>query len=240
MERFIHLTNGELKRSLILVLLLLCFIPVSFAQSANALYLKDGSRIIGYVLDLDSAGFVSLNTTEGERLYVPMANVDKINWSYTIKQTGAGAIYRFADRYRWVRNDVELSDRDYERFFDVDLYHAYVTGSNLFNIGGACWLYSVACLAFSIWSFDFDSSCQSTSFYVYTGGAGILACLGGVFTKMGKKRLDWVERTFNSQNAASSELTSASNILNSIKLNPSIMLTAQRDLSFGATLSLTF
>jgi hypothetical protein len=240
MERFNHLTNRRLKRSLVLALLLLCFISVSFAQSANALYLKDGSRIVGYVLDLDSAGFVSLKTTEGERLYVPMANVDNINWSYAIKPSGAGAIYRYADRYRWVRNDTDLSDRDYERFFDADLYHAYITGSNLFNIGGACWLYSVACLAFSIWSFDFDSSCQSTSFYVYAGGTGVLACLGAVFTKMGKKRLDWVERTFNSQNAASNELSSSSGILNSIKLNPSIMFTAQRDISFGASLSLTF
>ena len=240
MELFTHLKNRELKRCLVLALLLLCFIPVSYAQSANALYLKDGSRIIGYVLDLDSAGFVSLQSTEGERVYVPMANVDRINWSYVIKQTGAGAIYRYADRFRWVRNDLDLSDRDYERFFDVDLYHAYITGSNYFNIGGACWLYSAACLAFAIWSFEPGTCQQSASFFAYTGGASVLACLGGVFTHMGKKRLNWVESTFNSQNAASNELSYSSNILNSIRLNPSIMFTAQRDLSFGATLSLTF
>ena len=206
----------------------------------STLRAADAEAVYRTLISLDSAGFVSLKTTEGERLYVPMANVDNINWSYAIKPSGAGAIYRYADRYRWVRNDTDLSDRDYERFFDADLYHAYITGSNLFNIGGACWLYSVACLAFSIWSFDFDSSCQSTSFYVYAGGTGVLACLGAVFTKMGKKRLDWVERTFNSQNAASNELSSSSGILNSIKLNPSIMFTAQRDISFGASLSLTF
>ena len=221
-------------------LLLLLYVPSSFSQSANALYLKDGSRIIGYVLNLDSVGVVSMRTTEGEMVTVPMSNVDNINWSYEIKQSGVGAIYRYADRFRWVYNNEDLSDRNYERFFDDDLYHAYITGSNLFNIGGACWLYSVACLAFAIWTFEPEAGSQSPSFFVYTAGAGVLACLGGVFTKMGKKRLNWVERTFNSQNAADNEISYSSGILNSVKLNPSIMLTAQRDVSFGATLSLTF
>ena len=240
MELFNSLTNKGLKRGLLVASLLLFFVPSIFSQSANALYLKDGNRIIGYVLNLDSVGLVSMRTTEGEMVSVPMANVDNINWSYEIKKAGVGAIYRYADRFRWVYNDEELSDRNYERYFDADLYHAYITGSNMFNLGGACWLYSVACLAFSIWSFDLDSGSQSSSFYVYTAGAGVLACLGSVFNRMGKKRLNWVERTFNSQNAADNELSYSSGILNSVKLNPSIMLTAQRDISFGATLSLSF
>lgn len=229
-----------MKRFLLLPLFLVCFAPLAFSQSANALYLKDGSRIIGYVLNLDSVGDVSMRTPDGVMVSVPMADVDNINWSYEIKQAGAGAIYRYADRFRWVYNDEELSDRNYERYFDDDLYHAYITGSNLFNLGGACWLYSVACLAFAIWTFEPGADSQSPSFFVYTAGAGVLACLGGVFTKMGKKRLNWVERTFNSQNAADNEISYSSGILNSVKLNPSIMLTAQRDISFGATLSFTF
>ena len=103
------------------VLLLLFYVPSSFSQSANALYLKDGSRIIGYVLNLDSVGVVSMRTTEGEMVTVPMSNVDNINWSYEIKQSGVGAIYRYADRFRWVYNNEDLSDRNYERFFDDDL-----------------------------------------------------------------------------------------------------------------------
>ncbi|GEM_PF-2385515 len=239
MERTDNMANRAMRRCLAVALLLLHF-SLSFSQTANALYLKDGSRIIGYVLNLDSVGDVSIRTTEGKMMAVPMADVDNINWSYELKPTGAGAIYRYADRYRWVHNDVELSDRDYSRFFDADLYHAYITGSNMFNIGGACWLYSVACLAFSIWAFEPGTWNQTTSFYAYAGGTCVLACLGSVFTAKGKKRLDWVERTFNSQNAADNEISYSSGILNSVRLNPSVMLTAQRELSFGATLSLSF
>lgn len=239
MERLISTVNS--KRYLAVALFMLCSISFAFSQTtANALYLKDGNRIIGHVMALDSASNVTIQTTMGDMVSVPMTDVDNINWSYVIKQTGAGSIYRFADKYRWVHNDVELSDRDYERFFDADLYHAYITGSNLFNIGGGCWLYSVACLAFAISSIDLENSQQPAAFYAYAGGAGVLAILGSVFTNMGKKRLNWVERTFNSQNSFSSENTNSSNILNTLKLNPSIMLTAQRDVSFGATLSLTF
>lgn len=235
-----HLTNRNGRRCMAFALFLLCSISFAFSQTANALYLKDGRRIIGHVMNLDSVGLVSIRTSEGDLVSVPTANVDRINWSYVIKQTGAGAIYRYADKYRWVHNNVELTDRDYERFFDADLYHAYITGSNLFNIGGACWLYSVACLAFAICSFDIESNQQSATFFAYAGGAGVLACLGGVFTHLGKKRLDWVERTFNSQNSFSSGNSNSSNILNTLKLNPSVMLTARNDLALGATLSLSF
>ena len=79
MERFNYLINRGLKHCLMAVLLLLFYVPSSFSQSANALYLKDGSRIIGYVLNLDSVGVVSMRTTEGEMVTVPMSNVDNIN-----------------------------------------------------------------------------------------------------------------------------------------------------------------
>lgn len=238
MERFIYFERKDLKRCLVLALMLLCFIPASFSQSANALYLKDGNRIIGYVLNVDSVGDVSIQTTDGKRLDIPMADVDRINWSYVIKQDGPGSIYRYADRYRWAFNNEELSDRDYERYFDDDLYHTYITGSNLYNIGGGCWLYSVACMAFCVWAFDPDCGFdQSTSFYAYVAGAGTLGCLGAVFTRMGKKRLNWVERTYNSQNVIN-ETTSS--LINSVRLDPSVMLTAQHDLAFGAILSFTF
>lgn len=239
MERFISVINP--KRYLAVALFLLCSISFAFSQTtANALYLKDGTRIIGHVIELDSVSNVTIQTTLGDLVSVPMADVDKINWSYVMKQTGAGSIYRFADKYRWAHNGVELSDRDYERFFDVDLYHEYITGSNLFNIGGGCWLYSVSCLAFAISAIDLEASQQSAAFYAYTGGAVVLACLGSVFTYMGKKRLNWVERTFNSQNSFSSENTNSSNILNTLKLNPSVMFSARHDLALGATLSLSF
>lgn len=229
------------KRLTILALLLLCYFPLAFSQSANAIYLKDGSRVIGYVLELDSlGGDVRMQTTQGELVSFPMSDVENINWSYVIKEQGAGAIYRVADKYCWKRNNTLLTDRDYERFFDDELYHTYVGGSNQFNIGGACWVYGITCMVISICNIDFNSRKQDSSVYYYAGGANVLICLGCVFTGIGKGRLEWVEKTFNSQNAATNELSDSPRLLNSIKLNPSVMLSARNDLAFGATLSLSF
>jgi len=229
-----------MKRSLVLACLLFCCVTFAFSQSANAVYLKDGSRVIGYVLNMDSVGDVRVQTTDGRMFTFPMSQVDNINWSYTIKESGAGAIYRYGDKYRWVRNDLELSDRDYERFFDDDLYHTYVGGSNQFNLGGACWVYSITCAVISVLMIDPKADKQDSSVYMYAVGANVLACLGGVFTGIGKGRLNWVERTFNEQNAATNEITYSSKFRNTLKLNPSILLSSQHDLALGATLSFSF
>ena len=61
-------------------------------------------------------------------------------------------------------------------------------------------------------------------------GANALICLGCVFTGIGKRRLDWVEKTFNAQNAADNELS----------LSPSLLMTPQYNLGLGATLSFSF
>ena len=230
----------DLKRFLVAGLFLFCLISSAFSQSANALYLKDGSRIIGYVIDLDSVGEVSIRTTEGELMSFPMEKVEQINWSYVIKEAGPGAIYRYGDQFRWKYNNLELSDKNYEKYFDDDLYRTYVRASNQFNIGGACWVYGITFLVMTVVEFDPKADKQSGAFFAYAGGANALICLGSVFTAIGKRRLNWVERTFNSQNAADNELSATSKFINSMKLNPSVLMTAQRDLGVGATLSFTF
>lgn len=220
----------DLKRFLLVTFYLFCFIPMAFSQSANALYLKDGSRVIGHVMELDSLGDVSILTIDGELQYYPAARVDNINWSYVIKKPGPGAIYRYGDVFRWKFSDTELSDKNYDSYFDDDLYHTYVSASNQFNIGGACWLYGVTCLVLTALEFDPKASSQSGRFYLYAGGANALICLGSVFTAIGKRRLDWVARTFNAANAADNELS----------FSPSLMVTPQWNLGLGATLSFSF
>ena len=230
-----------MKRLLLVVACLFCVVPLAFSQKANALYLKDGSRIIGFVLNLDPEGDIRVQSTEGKTLSVPMSNVEDINWSYVIKDPGPGAIYRYGDMFRWKYNNLELTDRNYEKYFDDDLYHTYVGGRNQFNIGGACLLYSIPCLVMTAWEFDPKAGVhQNGSFYAYAFGANALICLGCVFTGIGKARLDWVERTFNIQNASDKGTSDYSMILNSMKLNPSVLFTAQRDMGIGATLSFSF
>ena len=229
------------KRFLLVALYLFCFIPLAFSQSANALYLKDGSRIIGQILEVDSVNNdIKVLLVDGTRLSVPQSRVEEINWSYVIRDTGPGAIYRYGDSFRWKYNDTELSDKNYEKYFDDDLYHNYVTGSNMFNLGGAGLLYGITCAVMTVLSFDSKADHQSAAFFAYAGGAVALTGAGIVLTKKGKARLDWVERTFNSQNAADNETSFSSKNKSSIQLNPSVLMTAQRDLGVGATLSLSF
>ena len=230
----------DTKRFLLLTICLFGFVLSVFSQSANALYLKDGRRVIGHIMDLDSLGDVSILTVDGELHYYPAARIDDINWSYVMKDPGPGAIYRYGDVFRWKFSDTELSDKNYERYFDDDLYHTYVSGSNQFNIGGACWLYGVTCLVLTVLEFDPKASSQSGRFYLYAGGANALICLGSVFTAIGKRRLDWVARTFNELNAADNELSLSSKSNSFIQLSPSVLMTAQRDLGVGATLSFSF
>ena len=227
-------------RILLVLLSLFCLIPMAFSQSANALYLKDGSRIIGHIMELDSLGDVRILTTQGEMLSFSRTNIDEINWSYVMKDPGPGAIFRYGDTFRWKFNNTELTDKNFEKYFDDDLYHTYVGGSNQFNIGGACWLYGITCLVMTVVEFNPKADKQTTAFYAYAGCANALICLGSVFTAIGKRRLNWVERTFNDLNAADNELSHSSGVRNSLKLNPSVLMTAQRDLGLGATLSFNF
>ena len=218
------------KGLLFLVICLFCYFPLAFSQSANAVYLKDGSRIVGQILELDSLGGVRIMTQDGTLVDLSSQTIDDINWSYVIKAPGPGAIYRYGDMFRWKFSDTELSDKNYDRYFDDDLYHTYVSASNQFNIGGACWLYGVTCLVLTVLEFDPKADSQSGRFYLYAGGANALICLGSVFTAIGKRRLDWVARTFNAMNAADNELS----------FSPSLMVTPQWNLGLGATLSFSF
>lgn len=230
-----------MKRLLLMVLYLFGLTAMAYSQSANAVYLKDGSRVIGHILELDSLGGVRIMTQDGKFYNYSSQAIDNINWSYVIKEQGPGAIYRYGDMFRWKYNDTELSDKNYEKYFDDDLYHTYVGGSNQFNLGGACWLYGITCAVLTVLEFDPKAGAgQSGRFYAYAGGANALICLGCVFTGIGKRRLDWVARTFNAQNAADNELSYSSKRQNAMMLSPSVLMTAQRDLGLGATLSFSF
>ena len=158
----------DLKRFFLVTLFMSCFIPLAFSQSANAVYLKDGSRIIGQILELDSLGGVRIMTQEGLFYNVSGQTIDNINWSYVIKDPGPGAIYRYGDVFRWKFSNTELSDKNYDRYFDDDLYHTYVGGSNQFNIGGACWLYGLTCLVLTVLEFDPKADHQSGRFFAFT------------------------------------------------------------------------
>lgn len=220
-------------------ILQLGFISQAFSQSVNALFLKDGSKVLGLVMGLDSIGGVKIQTTDGSMLSYRTDDIDNIIWSYKQKEPGPGDIYRYADVFRWKYNNMELSDRNYEKYFDVVMYHDYVVGSNQFNIGGAGLVFGVASTMMAALSFDPSSRRQSKTFYAYACSAGVLYCIGGIFTHKGIKRLNNIVKTFNSHEADYVS-SNSSTLMDAIMLSPSLMLTDQNDLALGASVSVSF
>ena len=241
MKRIFRLVTGRrdgLRRLLPTVFILLCLAPKAFSQSVNALFLKDGSKVTGYVQAMDPAGDVKIRTSDGKILSFPVSDIENIIWSYREKEPSPGPIYRYGEVFRWKYNDMELSDRNFDRYFDDDLYHTYMGARNQFNLGGAGLTLGIGCTLLSILYFDPDAEKQSDTFYAYAFGANVLVCLGCVFSGIGISRLNWVERTFNARQASYD--TSFSRIIDSMKLSPSIMLTAGNDLALGASVSFSF
>ena len=241
MERFNHFitVRSSMKRLLMAALLLFGVMPMAFSQSANAVFLKDGTKVVGYVQDMDPAGSVSIRTTDGQTLSFPMSDVGNINWSYRLVEPGPGPLYRYGDVFRWKYNNMELTDKNYDRYFDDDLYHTYIGGRNQLNLGGASCVIGLGCIIVSAFQFDPESSRQSGAFWAYSAAADAFICLGCVLTGIGISRMNWVERTFNArQAAADNSLTSR--IMDSMRLNPSVMLTAHNDLVIGASVSFSF
>jgi len=241
MKRIFRLVTGRrdgLRRLLPTVFILLCLAPKAFSQSVNALFLKDGSKVTGYVQAMDPAGDVKIRTNDGKILSFPVSDIGNIIWSYREKEPSPGPIYRYGEVFRWKYNDMELSDRNFDRYFDDDLYYTYMGAKNQFNLGGAGLTLGIGCTLLSILYFDPDAERQSNTFYAYAYGANVLICLGCVFSGIGISRLNWVERTFNARQESYD--TSFSRIMDSVKLNPSIMLTAHNDLAVGASVSFSF
>lgn len=231
--------GGILKRLAAAALLLLGAVPMAFSQSANAVFLKDGTKIVGYVQDMDPAGSVSILTTDGRTLSYPMSDVGNINWSYRLAEPGPGPLYRYGDVFRWKYNDTELSDRNYDRYFDDDLYYTYISARNQFNLGGASCVVGLGCIAVSAFQFDPEANRQSGAFWAYAAAADVFICLGCVLTGIGISRMNWVERTFNARQAAYDN-SFTSRLMDSMRLSPSVMLSAGNDLAIGASVSFSF
>ena len=229
----------SLKRLFVAALLLFGLMPMAFSQSANAVFLKDGTKVVGYVQDMDPAGSVSIRTTDGRTLSYPMSDVGNINWSYKLIEPGPGPVYRYGDVFRWKYNNLELSDKNYDRYFDDDLYHTYIGGRNQLNLGGASCVVGLGCIVISAFQFDPESNKQNSAFWAYSAAADVFIGLGCALTAIGISRMNWVERTFNARQAADDN-SFTSRLMDSMRLNPSVMLTADNDLAFGASVSFSF
>ena len=228
-----------MKRLLLVMFCLCCGITFCYSQSTNALFLKDGSKVTGLVQEMNPDGDVKIKTGDGKVLDFPRKDIENIIWSYREKDPGPGPVYRYGEIFRWKYNDMELSDANFDRYFDDDLYRTYIGARNQFNLGGAGLTLGIGCTLLSILYFDPDAEKQSGTFYAYAFSADVLICLGCIFSGIGISRLNWVEKTFNARQAGN-DASGSSRIINSVKLNPSFMLTAHNGPALGASLSLSF
>ena len=233
-----------MKRILCLMVLLLSIASLSYAQS-DVLYLKNGSVIKGSVLEMDPSNGVKIQTSDGSLFVYSMSDVERVSKDNvsggengTAKVKTYGQIERRKGNFCWKETGKNLRSEEYALILDGDLYDTFQgahrqfnTGRTFMGIGLGC--LAVTCVALVAGASESTLEAMEEDFVIariFAYGADVGICLGCVFKGIGRGRLNWIEDTYNSGRTYSSNL----------QLSPSLMMTAQRDLGFGATLSLSF
>ena len=152
-------------------------------------------------------------------------------------------IDRHGGNYFWLDNGENLTDIEYASILmDGNLYETFRSAQKQFNTGKGLLYMGLICLGASVFTLSTamgedingntiitNENCADLA-VVLAYGADIGICLGCIFKGIGKGRLEWVKDTYNS----------GKNVSSRISLSPSLMMTAQRDMGYGATLSLSF
>ena len=239
-----------MKRFLSFSLFLVCMISISYAQ--DIVYLTDGSFIQGTVVEIDPTNSVKIETLDGKISVIAISKVEHIGKEDYIndqKEISISNSNRKIDRrggeYYWDDNGEKLTLDEYTSALDGDLYITFRSAQKQFSNGnsllfGGVALAATACLFYysylstahvdAISGIAYFDQSKYTGFQLSAWGADICLCTGFIFRGIGKGRLEWVKNTYNSGRNTASRAT----------LSPSLMMTAQRDMGLGATLSFSF
>ena len=231
-----------MKRWVIITISLLCIVTSISAQS-DVLYLKNGSKIKGSVLEMDPTNGVKIQTSDGSLFVYSMSDVDRVskedpNQTAFDKLNTYGQIERRRGNYYWKETGNYLTKQEYATILDDELLDTFESAHRQFNTGRTFWGIGLGCLAITCISCvaavnedtqqAFDEDMAIAQLFAYGADLGI--CLGCIFRGIGKGRLNWVKNTYNSGRSYSSTVNFA----------PSLMMTAQRDMGVGASVVLTF
>ncbi|MBO4560898.1 MAG: hypothetical protein J5705_02890 [Bacteroidaceae bacterium] len=227
------------------VLVLSALTGFAFAQS-DVIHLKNGSVIKGTILEPDASGDIRIQTSDGNIFVYKMSAIESLNKggdssqnSYSLSK-GIRVIDRHKGYYYWVDNGMQLTDDECYNIFNNELFETYQSAQKQFNAGRSLLLVglvSAGATVVLLSSVQVDATTTdltATSNYnlamllSYVADAGI--CMGCIFKGIGKGRLEWVKNSYNTGRYQSSKLS----------LSPSVMMTAQNDLGFGASLRFTF
>lgn len=146
--------------------------------------------------------------------------------------------------FRWNDTNMQISDSELADILGDDLYDTYLSAHNQVSRGNTCLMGGATCLALSIAGLvayanqpaDFTGKKADSAealvlaAQIVAYGADAFICLGCVFRGIGNGRLRWVRDTYNSSLTHSSTLS----------LRPSVMVSSQNDLAFGASLNFSF
>ena len=214
----------------------------SFAQT-DVLYLKNGSKIKGSVVEMDPTNGVKIQTSDGSLFVYSMSDVDRVtkedsNQAASDKVNTYGQIGRKGGNFYWKDGGRNLTRQEYDTILDGELLNTFNSAHKQFNTGRTFMGIGLGCLAVTLISFvaaagedtqeAMNEDLAIAQLFAYGADLGI--CLGCVFRGIGKGRLNWVKDTYNSGRSYSSTINFAH----------SLMMTSQRDMGVGASIVLTF
>lgn len=174
-----------------------------------------------------------------------------------------GTIDRHRGNLYWEDTDCKLTDEEYARILDDNLYSTFKSAHEQYNAGRVFMTLGFVSAGVAVTSLMLFAETRGYDkngdyhvepgyvdlFLLSAAVANVGICFGSIFKGVGKGRLDWVKDTYNSGGVQSNnrdyqqEKPRAGRqtfYSSTLFLNPSLMMTAQNEFGLGATLTLTF
>lgn len=240
-----------MKRLLIFSLFLVSMISISYAQ--DVVYFTDGSIINGEILELDPNSTVKIRTEDGGTFVIKMSEVERIakegerhSDNLSAYSGNTRLVERRKTEFYWIDNGEKLTLQEYDEILTGDLFTTFKSAQKQFSNGnsllfcsGVLFVTTILCYK-SYLNSAYTLVGSSTTYYDNSKllgyafsaiGTDVCLGLGIVFRCIGQGRMEWVKDTYNK---------GGSNTAAKMSITPSLMMTAQRDMGLGATLSISF
>lgn len=236
----------------ILLLSLFTFLAtIVNAQSIDVIYLKNGSIIMGDVIEMNPTENIKIKTADGSLFVYSMADVEKMEkqekqeTENVSDSSSSNSLPLFSqDSYShmiekkgrelyWVRGGLVPYNQLKELLGD-DMYRTYLDGQKHVKVGNSCLDvgigFALAAVAVFISASSEDSGDKFVLGEILCVPADIFIGIGCTLRGIGNGQLRWVQNTYNSMSKQTA----------SISIKPSLMLSHQNDIALGATFSLNF
>lgn len=253
-------------KRLLLIITTLAFSAVMYVQSVDVLYLKNGSRIKGSVVEMDPNSGVKIETSDGSLFVYPMSDVEHVSKENTTQGNTFSAIpaERKIDRHRgnfyWEDTGNNLSSQEYSLILDDNLYATFYSARQQYKSGRGLifsgLLFTVAAVVaynsylssgYYLNNVQYYDDSKLGTFYVMSAAADVCFATGFIFKGIGKGRMEWVKNTYNYGDISNIPIDQRTKqggrqtfYSSTLQLSPSLLMTAQRDLGLGASAVLIF